>query len=385
VVQAIVRDITARKQAEAAQHEAEELYRTLVNTSPDGITVLDMEGRVQFSSPKALELFYGTAEVASNLGRNALEFVSEEDHGRAAELLRGALAGKFPTNQRLSMRRADGGKFVAELNGTLLRDGLGVPRGVMLIVRDVTDRQRQDDEIKNKNQELERFTYTVSHDLKSPLITIKGFAGALMTDLLAGRTNRLNEDLKRIILAADKMSELLNGLLELSRIGRIVNPPTEVPMDRLARDVIEMLSGTIQQKQARITVQPDLPVICGDPQRLSEVLQNLLENALKFSRAGVPPEIAIGTELICDEKVFFVRDNGPGIEPRHHAAIFGLFNKLDARSEGTGIGLALVQRIVEHHGGRIWVESQGPGTGTTFYFNLPFRAASSDTKTSAKP
>jgi signal transduction histidine kinase len=266
---------------------------------------------------------------------------------------------------------------VAELNGALLRDGLGVPRGIMVIARDVTERQRQEDELKNKNSELERFTYTVSHDLKSPLITIKGFAGTMMSDLAAGRTNRLTDDLQRIILAADKMTELLHGLLELSRIGRIVHPPTNVSMAKLAGDVLELLAGPIQQRQAKVTVQPGLPAAHGDPQRLQEVLQNLVENALKFPAAGHAPEIEIGFKTIGDETAYFVRDHGQGVEDHHHETIFGLFNKLDAHSEGTGIGLALVRRIVEFHGGNIWVESAGLGQGATFYFTLPARTAQS--------
>jgi len=275
------------------------------------------------------------------------------------------------------MRRADGHEFMAELNGTLLLDGLGVPWGVLAIIRDVTDRQRQEDELKSKNTELERFTYTVSHDLRSPLITIKGFAGALLSDVAAGRTARLNEDLTRIVQAADKMSDLLNGLLGLSRVGRMVNPPTQVPMDKLVQDVLDLLAGSIAQRQARVTVQPALPPAYGDPQRLQEVVQNLVENALKFPAPGRSPEIEIGYRAVGDKTAYFVRDHGRGIETRFQESIFGLFNKLDPRSEGTGIGLALVRRILEFHGGSIWVESGGAGQGATFYFTLPGRKASS--------
>jgi PAS domain S-box-containing protein len=375
VIQAIVRDITARKQAEAAQQDAEQLYRTLVNTSPDGIFLLDMSGRLLYSSPKAVELFYGSADAESIPGLNARDFVATRDRAQANDIFRSALEGKFPENQRLVMRRRDGHEFVAELNGTLLRDSLGVTWGILVITRDITERQRQEDELKGKNTELERFTYTVSHDLRSPLITIKGFAGALLSDSAGGRTDHFNEDLKRIVAAADKMSELLNGLLELSRIGRIVNVPETVSMAKLAEDVLELLAGTITQRQARVTVQPGLPPARGDAQRLQEVLQNLVENALKFSPPGRAPEIEIGFTTAGGETAYFVRDHGCGIEARFHQAIFGLFNKLDPRSQGTGIGLALVRRIVEFHGGVIWVESAGPGEGATFYFTLPGRKA----------
>lgn len=375
VIQAMVRDITARKQAEAAQHEAEQLYRTLVDTSPDGICLLDLKGRLLYASPKAVELFYGPEGQDALPEPNVLKFVSKQNRAHAATLFTGALTGKFPPSVRLMMRCTDGHEFVAELNGTLLRDGAGVSWGVLVILRDGTDRQRQEDELKSKNRELEHFTYTVSHDLRSPLITIKGFAGALLSDLTAGRTDRLNADLTRIVGAADKMSELLNGLLELSRIGRIVHPPMVVSMAKIAQEVVELLEGPIAERHALVTVQPGLPAAYGDPQRLREVLQNLVENALKFSLPERNPEIDIGFALTGSQTAYFVRDRGRGIEARFQQSIFGLFNKLDPRSEGAGIGLALVRRIVEFHGGTAWVESAGAGEGATFYFTLPGRKA----------
>ncbi len=372
-LQAIIRDITARKQAEVARQEAESLYRTLIHASPNAICVVDAEGKFIFSSPKGLELYH-MPNLESKLGRSALDFVAEEDRVAATTMIRSALSGKPDASGRFNMVRSDGTNFIGEFNCCPLHNALGMVGGVMIIARDVTERQQQNEELKSKNRELERFTYTVSHDLKSPLITIKGFAGALLSDVHAGRMDRLDEDLKRIVLAADKMTALLNGLLELSRVGRIVNTPVEVSMDKVVHDVVELLSGPIKQQLALVKVQPALPLVYGDPQRLQTVLQNLVENALKFSKTGVAPVVEIGTEILFGRKVFFVRDEGCGVEARHHETIFGLFNKLEARSEGAGIGLALVRRIVEFHGGQIWVKSEGVGSGATFYFTLPFQA-----------
>ena len=228
-------------------------------------------------------------------------------------------------------------------------------------------------ELENKNSELERFAYTVSHDLKSPLITIRGFLGFLEKDAAGGNIERLRTDIGRISDATNKMQQLLNGLLELSRVGRLMNPGELVPFAAIAQDAIAIVRGQIDAFGAEVILQEGLPPVFGDRARLVEVMQNLLDNAVKFSSQAVNPRIEIGT-LGPDEgnkPIFFVRDNGLGIDAQYHERIFGLFNKLDAQSEGTGIGLALVKRIIEFHGGRIWVESEGRGKGSTFFFTLP--------------
>jgi len=221
-----------------------------------------------------------------------------------------------------------------------------------------------------KNAELERFNYTVSHDLKTPLVTIRGFAGLAGTDLAAGRSEAVRKDLGRIVAAADKMHRLLDDLLELSRIGRVVHPPEDVSLADLVKDAIELLKGQLEPKGVVVQVASDLPMVRADRRRLLEVLQNLLENAAKFTGTQARPKLEIGWRQDGAERVFYVRDNGQGIEPRFLERVFGLFEKLDAGGEGTGVGLALVRRIVEAHGGRAWAESEGLGRGATFCFTL---------------
>ena len=225
-------------------------------------------------------------------------------------------------------------------------------------------------ELEKKNAEMERFTYTVSHDLKSPLITIKGFLGLLIEDAKAGRTDRMEKDLQRINNAADKMQHLLEDLLELSRIGRIINPPTCFAMSEVCSEACELLHGSINEKNISLQLAHDMPDVTGDRIRIREVWQNLLENAVKYIGENHAPQISLGWYDSSEGPVFFVRDSGIGIDPAYQEKIFGLFNKLDPHSEGTGIGLALVKRIVELHNGRIWLESEGPGTGSCFYFTL---------------
>jgi signal transduction histidine kinase len=222
-----------------------------------------------------------------------------------------------------------------------------------------------------KNAELERFTYTVSHDLKGPLVTIRGFAGLAGTDLAAGDPARVRQDLGRIVAAADKMHRILEDLLELSRVGRVVHPPEDVALGDLAREAVELVKGQPGRSDVAVEVQPGLPVVGGRRRRLLEALQNLVENAAKFAAGERAPRIWIGSRQDGDETVFFVKDNGRGIEPRFLEKVFDLFEKLDPAVEGTGVGLALVRRIVDAHGGRTWAESEGPGRGATFCFTLP--------------
>ena len=233
------------------------------------------------------------------------------------------------------------------------------------------ERQRLISELEQRNDELTRFTYTVSHDLRNPLVTIRGFLGMLKKDLHDHRMDKVQSDFQRIAGATDKMDELLSDLLELSRVGRIINPPEEVHLARLVQDAIDTVEARLRSKNVAVQVLPSLSTIHGDRIRLREVFENLIDNAVKYMGDQSNPVIEIGSNDREGEQVIFVKDNGIGIEARYHAKIFHLFEKLDPSIEGTGIGLALVKRIVETHGGRIWVESEGQGKGSTFCFTIP--------------
>lgn len=236
---------------------------------------------------------------------------------------------------------------------------------------ELAQRQTFINELESKNAELERFTYTVSHDLKSPLVTITGFLGYLEKDALSGDQAKIKSTMSRITIAAQKMQSLLNDLLELSRVGRIMNSPEPIPFEEVFQEAVERVRGRLDAKAVEIKVQTNLPVVYGDRARLVEVVQNLVDNAAKYANPQADLYIEIGVKQQDQKQVtLFVRDNGMGIDPQFHERIFGLFNKLDARSEGTGVGLALVKRIIEVHNGQIWVESE-LGKGATFFFTLP--------------
>ena len=235
-----------------------------------------------------------------------------------------------------------------------------------------TERAKLVNELENRNAELERFTYTVSHDLKSPLVTIRGFLGFIRDDVKKGNAEKFEADLSKVANAADRMQSLLNDLLELSRVGRIVNPPQDVPFGQVVQESRDLLAGWFHQREIEVLVENNLPVLHGDHIRFVEIMQNLLSNAVKFMGDQAKPRIEIGYAGLDPHgmAILFVRDNGMGIDPQFHERVFGLFNRLNPEIEGTGVGLTLVRRIVEVHGGRVWLDSTF-GNGSAFFFTLP--------------
>jgi PAS domain S-box-containing protein len=238
------------------------------------------------------------------------------------------------------------------------------------LIRARNELEKRIDEVEAKNAEMERFVYTVSHDLRSPLVTVQGFVGFLREDISEGDSERVETDLLMIEEAVAKMDHLLKDTLELSRIGRVAGPPVDVSFGEIVRETLDHFSPEIGSRGINILLAERWPVVRVDRLRILEVLTNLVENSVKYMREGANPKIEIGWRQEGGETAFFVRDNGIGIEADQREKVFDLFYKLDPTTEGTGVGLAIVKRIVEVHNGRIWVESDG-GTGTTVFFTLP--------------
>jgi PAS domain S-box-containing protein len=371
-------DVTERKRSEEALRLAEEKYRNIFENSAHGIFQSTPEGKFLNVNP-AMARIYGYATPDEFI--NSFSDISTELYLDPSDGLRFVQA--FETGNEIfgfeaMNRKKDGSIIYVSSNARAVRDPTGVLRYYEGSVENITQRKESEaererllGELAAKNAELERFVYTVSHDLKSPLVTIMGYLGFLEKDFETGNMAALHKDMDRIYWAARKMQDLLKDLLDLSRIGRLINEPERVPFYALVKDALDLTEGRLRERSVQVEVEPGLPDVYGDAKRLVELLQNLVDNAAKYMGDQPKPLIRIGQAGLEEEKtIFFVRDNGMGIDPEYQEQIFGLFNKLDPNMEGTGVGLALCKRIVEVHGGRIWVVSK-PGDGATFFFTLP--------------
>lgn len=234
--------------------------------------------------------------------------------------------------------------------------------------------KRQADELKRSNAELEQFAYVASHDLREPLRTIAGFVQLLQQRYRGRLDPEADKYIGHVMQGVSRMQSLISDLLEFSRAGKRQAPLEAIEAAPILEQAIENLAGVIKESRAEIRHGP-MPRVPADPVQLSQVFQNLIANAIKF-RGDQPPVVEVGAELKGEEWVFFVRDNGIGIDPQDHGRIFEVFKRLHARERypGTGVGLAICKKVIEGHGGRIWVESEA-GRGSTFYFTLPAPAA----------
>lgn len=250
------------------------------------------------------------------------------------------------------------------------------------LARQVEERARAlarvNTQLRRINQELEDFTYVVSHDLKEPLRTLEAFSNFLKIDCGDDLSAEGQDHIEHLIGASQRLGQLINDLLTLSRAGRVIGDPQPLDWDLIQETVLADLQDLLANRsRAQVTIKNPLPPVQGDTERIIQLITNLISNALKYNNSSVP-EVIIGSQPTMQEsghfETFFVKDNGIGIEPQFHEEIFRIFRRLHHREEyaGTGAGLAICKKIVEAHGGRIWVESEH-GVGSTFYFTLPGR------------
>jgi PAS domain S-box-containing protein len=373
-----VQDITEQKHFDILLKETLLRQNAILNNIPDMAWLKDLDSRYIAVNEQFSKMCGFTLEEI--IGRNDRDIWQKEfaDHYRQDDLE--VIQSGMRKEIEEILQDHNGRQIWIETTKTPIRNSQGDVTGTIGIARDITERktaelerERLITELEAKNAELERFTYTVSHDLKAPLVTITGFLSYLDKDAREGKFDKFQRDLERIQQAAEKMRNLLNDLLELSRIGRIINEPVEIPFREIVREALAAVEGQLKARGVNVEYEDEAVMIYGDRIRLTEVLQNLLDNAVKFMGDQPQPRIRIGS--IMDENnrpSFYVQDNGIGMDLQFSERIFGLFNKLDPNTHGSGVGLSIVKRIIEVHNGSIWVESQ-PGKGSTFYFNVKER------------
>lgn len=381
---AIVRDITVRAEAERQLRASEARFRDLLESAPDAVLITDSQGHIQLVNAQAERLFgYQRAELIGQSiemlmpARYRDRHVSHRDSYVAAARTRPMGAGL-----ELYGLRKDGSEFPVSIGLSPTRTDTGLV--IFCDVRDITEQQQverkiqdlnrrlqQDNaELATVNQELEAFSYSVSHDLRAPLRAIDGFSQALVED--AGPT--LNEEhrshLTRVRQAAQRMGLLIDDLLKLARVTRADVKVEDVELTAMAQEIAGELQDAEPERQVEFTITPNLRAKA-DPRLLQVVLQNLLSNSWKFTGPRSPARIEFGKSELNGRPTYYIRDNGVGFDMSYAGKMFGAFQRFhDARDfAGTGVGLATVQRIIHKHGGRIWAESQ-PGNGATFFFTL---------------
>jgi PAS domain S-box-containing protein len=372
-------DITDRKEAEQKLRDSEERFRGLSEAAFEAIAVHD-GGRVVDVNQAFCELVgHSWHEL---VGRDGFDLIAPEHREAVYRNVLSEHTGAY----EVDVLKRDGSRLPVEMQarsfpyrGQILR---------VVAIRDVSERKRAERvreslirELETKNAELERFGYAVTHDLKGPLVTIRGFAEYLEKDAREGRGDRLAKDAARITEAVARLQRLLDRLFELSRAGRPVGPPAAVAGAELVQEALRLLRERAGAAAASVAVEPELPVVFGDRARLVQVFHNLLDNAFKF---GAGSRVRVSTRACEDGRaVIVVTDGGIGIEPRHRERVLDVFERLDPRGEGSGVGLALVKRILESQGGRVWLESEGPGAGTAACVELPLAPASAAAATPA--
>ncbi|HEX8964291.1 MAG TPA: ATP-binding protein, partial [Rhodocyclaceae bacterium] len=366
-----------------ALRKSEEEFRRIVATASEGIGVIGPDDRLTFGNARLGEMLGYPVEAM--LGRPLSDFVFEQDLAEHREKLANRSRG-VAENYEQRFRRSDGQAVWVHISATPIIEA-GQYAGSFGMLTDITARKQAEDGIRRFNQELEQrvaqrtaqleaankeleaFSYSVSHDLRAPLRAIDGYSHILLEDYEGKLDDEGKRLLKSVRDSTGRMGQLIDDILEFSRTGRTQMAACAVDVAALAREVFEELAPPGGKARCEIGA---LPRAMGDRAMLRQVLVNLIANALKFSRSREAPLIEVGGDGEGREARYWVKDNGVGFDPAHADKLFGVFQRLHRPSEfeGTGIGLAIVKRIVGRHGGRVWAEGK-PGEGATIGFTLP--------------
>src|SRR4030042_4793172 len=366
-----MRNARERKKTKETLKASEEKYRTLVESSTDAIFRLDQERKIISCNQAFYHLFgFDKNEMEGKSVR--IIYPSDESFKTIGDLAYPVIDQKGFFRIEWNCMRKDGTVFPVEMVISAIKSHDGVTTGYVDIVRDITERKKMEQEIKLANRELESFSYTVSHDLRAPLLNIAGFAKLLQKSASGTLNEKSQRYLTLIQESAKRMEDLINDLLGFSRIGHVEMQKGPTRLVKLTKEVLDTFQPETKGRDISWKISP-LPEVYADPSMLRMVLTNIISNALKYTHPRQQTVIEIGCGLAGGkETVIFVRDNGVGFNMESVDKLFGVFQRLHSAKEfeGTGIGLATVQRIIQRHGGRVWAEG-AEDEGATFYFSLP--------------
>jgi PAS domain S-box-containing protein len=362
-------DITERKQAEEVLRDSEERYRRIVDTAQEGIYVVDTELKIGFVNKQMAQMLgYSVEEMH---GRHLIDFM---DDISPVETYRDFHWDKqeIKTPHDFRFRRKDGSELWGMISSSPVYDNNGKFVGALGMVVDVNERKEAERALRKANEELKAFIDIVSHDLKNPIFSIRGFSTLLLRNYEKQLGDKGRGYLDVIDASARQMDRLVSDLLVLSRLGEVVPNLRSVIFHQIIDKAVSTFQGRLEEMGIELVVGQNLPIIYCDGERMYQVFENLLSNAIRFAGNAEKPKIEIGYEDEGEHHRFYVRDNGVGIDQKHHRRIFQMFQRVPERGneEGTGLGLAIVDRIVRQHGGEVWVESE-VGEGATFHFILP--------------
>jgi two-component system sensor kinase FixL len=393
----IVRDITERKNAEAQLLESEARTRAILAAAVDAIIIIDERGTIE-SLNGAAELLFGYDSVEM-VGQNVKMLMPAPYRGEHDGYLNNynttGIKKIIGSGREVIGLRKNGETFPMDLAVSEVK--MGDRRVFTGIVRDITERKKaeaqlvdnaaelrqRNEELLRSNQELDAFAYIASHDLKEPLRGIHNYASFLIDDYHDQLDDAGKDKLDTLKRLSQRLDGLLDSLLEISRLGRVEFLPKEVDLDAVLHDVVDSLQITLTERNVTLHIPSSLPRVRGDSVLLGEVLRNLITNAMKYNNKE-ERWIEVGSmldprppkdprRLVPKAIAIYVKDNGIGIPEKHHEAVFRIFKRLhgrDAYGGGTGVGLAITKKVIERHGGEIWIESVGGG-GTTLFFTLP--------------
>lgn len=356
-------DVMEKHEKEAK--ESRDHLQNLLEAANDLVYTLDLKGNFTYLNPRIEDFGYTADEL---LGKHFLTILAEKHRGGR---FKKSIQEKVRQSYEVEVKTKDGMVKDCVISTSPLLDHAGKATGLLGIMRDITEKKKAEEELRKKNEELENFVYVVSHDLKVPMISLQGFTSVLLEDYHEKLGEEGRRYLERIKANTRHMEVLILDLLALSRIGWVVNPFKDVSSLEIVKRLFRNLKQRLEKNRIDISVGDILPTIHCDEDRMYQVFENLLLNAIKFIGEVENPKIEIGYEDKDEFHQFYVRDNGIGIDPKYHRKIFEIFQRLKEieDEEGTGIGLVIVERIVKNHGGKVWVESE-KGKGATFYFTL---------------